>query len=795
MRKWIPTLTLLLALGGLLVPQGAAVAQGGLTLEARAGFEGYYKVNGWVPVHVLVANEGQDIDARIEVVSQDIPGLGEVIYTQPAILPTRSRKQFTLYVFVENYTRELTVRLLERPGEGAGKGRALVEKTLNIQPLSAEDFVCGVVSDDPSALNYLAGLPPQGTGRVYVTHLGLSELPLQGRVLGSIDALILHNTDTLSMSDAQRDAIRGWVSFGGHLVVTGGPSALPIAAGLEDLLPVRVMGTRTTADIGMLGDYADAPFLVNMPAVVAEVEPTTGWMTAGEVDLVLMVRRNVGGGHIDYLAWDPDMEPMRTWIGNEALWSRLLSVTASPRASATQPSWTNIRGALSNIPGINVPSVLLVAAFLFFYIVIVGPLNFLILKLIDKRAWAWVTVPVLILLFSCAAYVAGFANRGRRAVISEVTILRVLPESGIASVDSFVGLYSPVRRSYDLHLPDNALVYRPQDAFSFGPGSDLRGQLIAEQGPPTYVRQLEVDVGAMRDFAVHTAQPWPDLDVQLTLELDSGSTYRVQGTLTNQGAGDLQDCALVWNDEAVPIPDLPAGATEAISVQFSLSAPSSVYQMVENLLGSSAITARERRERERRREILQSLFMVPVYPTGGAAVGQESLSDVTLIGWSDEGPIQVEVQDMPTTVYATTLLIAPLPLTPGDSDMLLISKRSMSWRYTGGGSAMSPYALYPGSAVATFAFDLPGGQRTLAIEKLYLHADGQGMSTYGAPPVIYLKDAETGDWEIFRSLQWGRNELPDPERFISSKGTIEIQVATDTINSPLSVDFSAVGKR
>jgi hypothetical protein len=309
------------------------------------------------------------------------------------------------------------------------------------------------------------------------------------------------------------------------------------------------------------------------------------------------------------------------------------------------------------------------------------------------------------------------------------------------------------------------------------------------------VRQLEVDVGAMRDFAVHAAQPWSDLDVQLTLELGSGSTYRVEGTLSNRGTEDLRDCALVWNYEVVPIADLSAGATEAISVEFPPASASSAYQMVENLLGSSAITTRERRERERRREILYSLFMAPTYSRGGPTAGQESFSDVTLIGWSDEGPIRVEAQDVPTTVYATTLLIAPLPLTPGDPDMLLIPKRSMSWRHTGGGTPMSPYELYPDSVAATFVFDLPREQRTLAVEKLYLHADGLGMSMYGSPPAIYLKDAETGDWEAFRSLNWGRNELPDPERFLSSKGTIEIRVAMDTIDNPLSVDFSAIGKR
>jgi len=451
-RKWMPTLALIFIIGGALLSQTDAAAQGGLTLEARAGFDGYYQVNGWVPVQVVVANEGKDIEGEIQIEITD-NRRGRVLYTQPAILPTHSRKQFTLYVFAPSYTRELTVKLVE-------KRVTLVKRAVSIQQLAVEDFLCGVVSEDPSALNYLAGLPRIGQGRVYVAHLGLADIPSQGRALGTMDALILHDTDTSLMSDRQRDALRGWVASGGHLIICGGPNAIPTATGLGDLSPVRVHGTLTTADIGTLGDYANAPFIANVPAVVAQVEPTTGWVMAGKADLPLLIRRELDRGRVDYLALDPDLEPMRTWIGNDSLWPKLFSLTAWTQSASPQLNRGNIHSALANIPSLDVPPVLLVIAFLFIYIVIVGPLNFLILKLVDKRALAWITIPALILLFSCVAYVAGFATRGRKVIVSEIAIVRAQPESGMANVDSFVGLYSPARRTYDVRLPDNVLVSR-----------------------------------------------------------------------------------------------------------------------------------------------------------------------------------------------------------------------------------------------------------------------------------------------------------------------------------------------
>ena len=96
-----------------------------------------------------------------------------------------------------------------------------------------------------------------------------------------MDVLILHSTDTSPLDNSdkgqanmfaeQRDALRGWVAFGGHLIICGGPNAIPTAAGLGDLLPVQINGTLTTADVGTLGDFAGTPFLVNVPAVIPDV--------------------------------------------------------------------------------------------------------------------------------------------------------------------------------------------------------------------------------------------------------------------------------------------------------------------------------------------------------------------------------------------------------------------------------------------------------------------------------------------------------------------------------------------
>jgi hypothetical protein len=183
----------LAALVGLLPVVGVS-AQDELTLDVRAGFDGYYKPESWVPVYAIVANTGPDIDGEIRAA----PSWGEdgLAYTQPALLPAQSRKQFTLYVQAQYNTHEIIVRLSQG-------NKTLARETARVQALDG-DFLYGVVSSDPAALSYLAGLPPRNQRRVHVAHLVPQELPAQTSVLTSLDVLILHNLDASTLSDAQR---------------------------------------------------------------------------------------------------------------------------------------------------------------------------------------------------------------------------------------------------------------------------------------------------------------------------------------------------------------------------------------------------------------------------------------------------------------------------------------------------------------------------------------------------------------------------------------------------------------
>ena len=64
---------------------------------------------------------------------------------------------------------------------------------------------------------------------------------------------------------------------------------------------------------------------------------------------------------------------------------------------------------------------------LFGYIALIGPINYLVLRRLDEREWAWVTMPALIAIFAVGAYAYGSALRGSDVIVNEVAIVRGAP--------------------------------------------------------------------------------------------------------------------------------------------------------------------------------------------------------------------------------------------------------------------------------------------------------------------------------------------------------------------------------
>jgi len=776
-RAFIATLLVSAALLAVVLPAGIHAQEEGPSLQVQAGFDGYYRPDGWLPLLVTVANEGREVAGEVRVIRDDSMGR-RIVYARPVPLPAHSRKQFFLYVFGEGYIPQVTVELVEG-------GQVLRKQDVSLSAIQPGDALVGVVSSSPSTLNLLAALTTARGGRVFVTHLSLQDLPPQGRAWGSLDALVLDDVDSGVLTPEQREALAAWVTFGGHLVVAGGLNAVQTAAGVADLLPVTVTGTRTVDDVSALGEFAGIPLADSGPTVVASCQAREGRVLVAQGDQPLLVRRQLGSGRVTYLVLDLTTAPLRAWLGNEALWERLLLRDSTPRPNVGVRDGNALLGALASAAPLALPSPWLVGCFLGLYVLVIGPLNYVILRRIKRTVWAWFTIPACIVLFSAGAYLTGFQIRGRRVIVSQVSIIRAWAGQPVAGVDSYVALFSPRRGTYQVEVEGTPLVSRLPETYVTRMDT---GSLNVQQGDPVAVRDLRVDVGEMRGFTAQTYVTASAVRADVRLD-DSTDPVRLVGTLTNEGAVPLEDCLLVLRNQTVTLGTIQPGQTVQVDEELGLGASPLFYELVNDLASGDSAEVKVRR-----RQIAQALFGY-----GYEGPGVPFLDGgLRLIGWQEGAPLAVTVVGQRPAVRATSLWLVSIPLAR-ETGSVAIPPGFMSWEVveSGGVYNPTPYGFYLGDGSVAFRFHLGAEFSDLRVQELTLYLESERARYGGSPtlPHVFLRDWVDGGWVQQRDLDWGANLIPDPLAYVSPEGVIEVRVSAQQYYEMLSLDFGVRGDR
>ena len=177
---------------------------------------------------------------------------------------------------------------------------------------------------------------------------------------------------------------------------------------------------------------------------------------------------------------------------------------------------SQIVSAVTNLPSLALPPLGGLLVLLLGYIILVGPVNYLVLRRLDRREWAWVTVPALIAVFTVGSFGIGALMRGSDVVVHEVAIVRGAPATDEATAQSYLGIFSPSRDTFQVQVPGDALLASPINGDIFGTG--VVNTLDILQGDPSRVRDLAIGVGSLRTIRAESSTKGPKVAADLRVE-------------------------------------------------------------------------------------------------------------------------------------------------------------------------------------------------------------------------------------------------------------------------------------
>jgi hypothetical protein len=783
-RRVLATVALVAAVMVLLLAPTMTLADGGPTMTARALLQGHARAGSWFAIAVDLQNSGPTVTGELRVQG----GVGQqTTFTTPVELATGSRKEYLLYALPPTFGGNLSVELVD--GDRV-LGKAQVAIALHDQ----SQLVVGIVAENPARIvGQLDLLPSQSSGlQPVVVPLGAADLPERVQAWAPLDRLVWQDVDTASLSADQLAALRTWVAGGGRLVIVGGSAGADILSALpDDLLPYRPTGV-LDVDPSVL-----RPVLGDVPAGATTLtayagDPGPGRALARSGDRVIAADEAYGAGTVTLLGFDPTT----SWIADgdtidAPLWRRLLPPRSGGTVSLADDQ--TIVSALATMPSLALPPIAALLVLLGGYIVLVGPVNYLVLRWLDRREWAWVTVPALIAVFTVGAFGIGGLLRGSDVILNEISIIHGAPGTDRAVAQSYVGIFSPSRATFQVRVAGDALLATPMNGEMFGATS---GTLDVVEGNPSRVRDLDVGYGSMRTLRADSSARAPL--VTADLRLDAG---RVTGTITNRSEVVLESPALVLGGSVATLPDVAPGRSVDVSLVLSNSLANQT-NLSDRVVGpypfDTGTLDAGTQQVVVRRAVIDQLTYDPVSGYSGSLPGDS----VTLLAWGSQPVIDAQIDGTTARRMSNVLYDIPLSLTVRGqvtfrNDLLRTSLVEVNANWFN----QDPWSISMGVgevrvAFRPIAFDGTfdpqslqvamglGGDVTLPTDggtDLEEHARCDPSSAdcpavMDGLPDLEVLDVRTGTWVQFAHMQQGRSyRLADAGRWVDP-ATGEVQV-------------------
>lgn len=779
-----------------------------VTLDVRAGFDGYFREHQWLPVYVQLSNEGAGVTGHLTVRPQTSGAGISGPFATEIELPAGARQGAVLYISASANVTQIRVELIDDAGVVVATAPA------GLRPIQVQDRLAIVISDSVGGTVDLSSVKV-GAFNGYQANLTLDALPDRPGLLDAVDLLLLSDVDTGALTRTQLTALQDWTANGGHLIVAGGANWLATAAGVTDMLPMLPDNTESVDNLRALAAWMGSSDTLSGQTLVA-----TGRLTAEGRALIrsadstpLFARRTYGAGVVDYLPADPMAAPMRGWAQMPEFWYAVVSsVDPQPSWGYGFNDWPDAVSAVEILPGLDlIPDVLPICGFLFLYIALIGPLNYLILNRLNRRELAWLTIPVLIALFSLLAYVLGSNLRGNEATLSRLTVVRSWPDVEQARADAVVGLLSPRRAQYDFAMPAATLrpipLVRQIGRRILAPNTQLGIEI--NQGEEFSAQAFTVDASFLGEFTAAATLPRPDVSGQASIVDDGtipgqqivrgavvndadfslddpvilarGTAMRLEGALE---PGDVVDFELTLpgEDSAAPVLYNPFPSEFASPMNPALARLISEQSIID-LLGEeryitnpNALLLDDSAEGKEslRRQLFLSSFVRDVFSASGRGSG------VYLAGWTNVSPLEnvlngAEWRPQDSTLYLIELQTERVRR----EDSILISADQFGWvvRSFNSIGEVAPVELrLDQNDEIIFRFTPLADAVLDSVEEIYIILDGFSTGSRSFPLSLW-------DWELEAWVELRANSerflVPDHERFIGPENAVEIRLRSE----------------
>jgi hypothetical protein len=503
-------------------------------LEIETGLEHRYRVGRWSPLILTLSSDRPrtvNVELRVANASSSAMTIRQQlgVGTQP--------QKYVVYAPVGVYYDPVQATVFD-----ADTGKLLTrwpdEDVQNPIGVSQQiGFMMITAGRSPLMQNLRR---PGDRGSAVVSHLNYPLLPTAGIGYDSADVVYLNSPDWSQITVDQQRAMIDWARAGGTIVVYPGADTIPADGPLVAALPCDVGAIESKPVTSAQRDSLRLPSrfqtlasrpLMNRPGA------RTVWLPESIANVSI---RSIGLGNIAVVSTDLGHLTFQDDSSSNSFNHRFLVAVLGTDVKQTTPDHgyydTDIAAANAALDRIGqIPNT---GSFGFSYIalvvgglmLIVGPIDWFVLKKLGKQPWTWATTVGWIGVFTCGAVYAGHLLRSGDL---HFRTLRLLDQAGgrVVAQEDVALIYAPRSAQYAV-TADTETWWQPVPSGSRYGGSSITAPIDTQQTHRgTSLDPMWIDVWNWRFLRVSKYIDQPAMiDAKLRVNEQSGN---IEGTITN----------------------------------------------------------------------------------------------------------------------------------------------------------------------------------------------------------------------------------------------------------------------
>ena len=576
---WKKPLGILIALFAvcLFLPNVHVSAASELNVKVTAGFDGKAKYGKGAPITVEIENKGTSTfsgDMVIDTQQSYDSGVGEVF---PLDLGAGETKTVTFIVpkmFDYNMYGMNSKSIYFYEG-GWKNGKEISHKgsqQISVAMYHEDTKIMTAFTDNIDRVSLVKGARLSNYGSLQLidaSKITSVKVPDEAAGWGPTDIIIVDEYPIADLSVDAQEALHNWVRAGGMLIVGGSDHVLAETGVFSDSLPL-VLGERTTVSGDVFNQWISGETFDKEVTIAKATINDGGHIIYTSGTDILAASKQLGKGFVIQTSFSLGDEPFSKMSGASKVWSKLIDAGDQLLlSSGITPYSDEPMDALSWTIGSSnelFPSFKVSAPFIFgiiiFYILLIIPVLYFVLKKKDKREHAWWIIPALALTVSIFIFAYGAKDRIGKAQLQQTSVFDV-DQDGTLSGYFVESVLTNKAGDFVFTVPKgvNLTTHTPYSSGLFGPsqmGSNAHAKAIIERDAAGSNLHLR-DVGY-----------WNVATVYGQATLDSVGTYKVDltvkdknltGEITNNFPFQLKDVSIWSGTKQIVLGDLGPGET------------------------------------------------------------------------------------------------------------------------------------------------------------------------------------------------------------------------------------------